>query len=238
MASGTLFGIRAKLPQSHFLISNQVHTLSWHALVAVCTFGPSLSISRLDPQSQSIQSVGVLIGSPSFIAGKLSLAFSVDCHVEPIGVHQLPLITLDLPSPISLRGGWASMAAVCASRGWNDSACATPHEWLYHDGGGNWACLRFQSEGRAVLLGHDHEYTDTYFGAAAKYFGEEETNLLADAPAWWANDLSLPPFGEWIGFIYGWDGQQWQRARYEKSDGFEKVGLLSSCSVHNLDELV
>jgi hypothetical protein len=129
------------------------------------------------------------------------------------------------------------MAAVCVSRGWNDLVYATSHEWLYHDGGGNWACLRFQSEGRAVLLGHDHEYSETYFGAAAEYFGEPETNLLADAPAWWAQDLSLPPFGEWIGFIYGWDGRQWQRARYEKSDGFEKVGLLSACSVNNQHEL-
>jgi hypothetical protein len=155
-----------------------------------------------------------------------------------MGVRPLPLISLNLPSPRSLRGGWAAKAAVCASRGWSDVVYATPREWLFHDGGGNWACLRFQSEGRAVLFGHDHEYSNTYFGAAAEYFDEPETNLLEDAPAWWAQDLSTPPFGEWIGFIYGWDGLKWQRANYDLSDGFENVGLLDSCSVSNLNDLL
>jgi len=144
---------------------------------------------------------------------------------------------MDLPNPTSLRGGWAAMAAVCASRGWGDSVYATDNQWLYHDGGGNWACLRFQDQGRAVLLGHDHEYSDTYFGAAAEYFGEEETNLLADAPEWWSLNLDPKPFGEWIGFIYGWDGRQWQRATYQVNDGFNSVGLLDACSVTSIEML-
>ena len=73
------------------------------------------------------------------------------------------------------------MAAVCRSRGWNDSVYATSNEWFYHDGGGNWCTLRFLAKHRAVLLGHDHEYSHTYFGTAADYFDEEETDLLADA---------------------------------------------------------
>lgn len=143
----------------------------------------------------------------------------------------MALVTLALPSPSSLRGGWAAMSAVCAARGWLDSAYATDAEWHYHDGGGNWACLRFLGEGRAVLLGNDHEYSDTYFREAATYFQEEETNLLADAPLWWSHDLRPSPHGEWFGFIYGWDSHRWQRASYEKSDGFNAVGLLSACSI-------
>jgi hypothetical protein len=149
----------------------------------------------------------------------------------------MPLISLDLPKPASLRGGWSAMAAVLAARGWNDFVYATSDQWLYHDGGGNWACLRFQDKGRAVLLGHDHEYSDTYFGAAAEYFDEEETNLLADAPEWWSLDLDPSPFGEWIGFIYGWDGQKWQRTAYEKDDGFASIGLLDDCSINGTKTL-
>ena len=149
----------------------------------------------------------------------------------------MPLITLDLPTPMSLRGGWAAMAAVLAARGWSRDIYATANQWLYHDGGGNWACLRFQDRGRAVLIGHDHEYSDTYFGEAAKYFEEEETNLLADAPDWWSLDLNPHPLGEWIGFVYGWEDNQWRRATYDKRDGFEQVGLLRACSKNNTELL-
>ena len=123
------------------------------------------------------------------------------------------------------------MAAVLAARGWDGDVYATPNQWLYHDGGGNWAGLRFQDQNRAVLLGHDHEYSDTYFGEVARYFEKEETDLLADAPDWWSRELDPPPLGEWISFIYGWDGHRWQRVAYGQHDGFEQVGLLRACSV-------
>lgn len=143
----------------------------------------------------------------------------------------MKLIQLDLPSPTEMRGGWAALAAVYAARGWKRDVYATSSQWLFHDGGGNWACLRFIEKDKAVLIGHDHEYSETYFGEAAKYFEEEETNLLAGAPEWWGKDLDPRPFGEWIGFIYGWDGTKWQRANYEKEDGFESIGLLNACSI-------
>ena len=149
----------------------------------------------------------------------------------------MPLIELDLPNPMSLRGGWAAMAAVLASRGWGSDVYATSNQWLYHDGGGNWACLRFQDKGRAVLLGHDHEYSETYFGEAARYFEEEETNLLADTPDWWSLNIDPKPIGEWVSFIYGWDGNRWQRAAYDKRDGFKQVGLLRACSISNTEVL-
>ena len=98
----------------------------------------------------------------------------------------MSLIELHLPHPDQLRNGWAVLAAVYAARGWGTDVYATPDEWLYHDGGGNWVCLRFKSSNQAVLIGHDHEYTETYFGEAAKYFEEYETDLLADTPDWWS----------------------------------------------------
>ena len=142
-----------------------------------------------------------------------------------------------MPTPYELRGGWAALAAVCAARGWDSEVYATDEQWIYHDGGGNWACLRFLTEGRAVLMGHDHEYSETYYGEAAKYFEEEETDLLSGAPDWWGSNLDPQPLGEWIGFVYGWDGHNWQRANYDVADGFEDVGLLSACSVGTIEVL-
>jgi hypothetical protein len=136
------------------------------------------------------------------------------------------LVTLDLPQPRRMRGRWAAFAAVCAARGWGDGCNADGPVWHFDDGGGNWADLHHVGAGRAVLIGNDHEYSDTYFDAAAEYFQEPETDLLAGAPAWWA-----PPAraaidrGEWVGFVYGYEDGVWRRAEYEVSDGFTSVGL-------------
>ena len=139
----------------------------------------------------------------------------------------MSLLTLDLPAPAALRPGWAALAAVHAARGWDDVR-ADARDWVYHDGGGNWACLRWLGGGRAVLFGHDHEYSETYWGAAAEFFGEPGTDLLAGAPVWWGADLAPPPEGEWVGFVYGWDGL-WRRAPYAAEDGFRSVGLVEAC---------
>lgn len=151
----------------------------------------------------------------------------------------MALIELDIPSPRALRGGWALMAAAFAARGWTGDTFATEREWFWHDGAGNWAAIRYLAPSRAILFGHDHEYSDTYFREAATYFEMEETDLLKDAPAWWGTDLSLPRFAEWIGFIYGWDGAVWRRVEYRPlagsddppDDGFQSVRLLDACSV-------
>lgn len=147
------------------------------------------------------------------------------------------LIDVDLPPPSRMRGGWAALAAVLASRGWDREVYAEPDQWLYHDGGGNWACLRFIERDKIILLGHDHEYSETYFGEAAKYFNEKETDLLNGAPGWWGSKLDPKPFGEWIGFVYGWNGRKWQRAGYDVQDGFEQVGLLRACSLTDTELL-
>ena len=143
----------------------------------------------------------------------------------------MSLVDIELPSPGLLKNGWAALAAVYASRGWLRDVYATADQWMFHDGGGNWACLRYVDKDQFLLLGHDHEYSETYYGEAATYFEEKETDLLAGAPDWWKTRLDLPPCGEWIGFVYGWNGRKWQRASYDLPDGFDQVGLLRACSM-------
>ena len=129
------------------------------------------------------------------------------------------------------------MAAIHAAEGWENSAYATEELWYYDDGGGNWACLRFTGSKQAVLFGHDHECSRTYFRNAAKEFGEKETNLLADAPDWWGNNIEPPEYGPYIGFIYGWDGHKWWRANYTENDGFKQVGLIRAISIFGRNSL-
>jgi hypothetical protein len=133
-------------------------------------------------------------------------------------------MTLDLPAPDRMRGQWAAVAAVCAATGSPDMAYADGARWHYDDAGGNWGDLVHLGPGRAVLLGNDHEYSETYFRDAATYFGEEETDLLAGAPAWWeAPVVEAMAREEWVGFVYGYDGT-WVRADYDLPDGFGSLG--------------
>jgi hypothetical protein len=147
------------------------------------------------------------------------------------------LTPVDLPAPIEMRGRWAAFAAVCAARGWADGCHATGSMWHFDDGGGNWADLHHLGGGRAVFVGHDHEYSETYHGAAAEYFGEQETNLLAGAPEWWAPPAERSMATQtWIGFVYGFDGARWSRVPYDPNDGFRNIGLpaLDDTACHQL----
>ncbi|MEJ2852675.1 MULTISPECIES: proteophosphoglycan 5 [unclassified Saccharothrix] len=136
------------------------------------------------------------------------------------------LVELDLPDPLRLRGRWAAFAAVCAARGWGDNCHADGHVWHYDDGGGNWADLHHLGGGRALLLGHDHEYSETYYANAAEYFEEEETDLLAGAPEWWYPPVrAVIDEGRWVGFAYGFEDGRWHRAPYDLDDGFDSVNL-------------
>jgi hypothetical protein len=137
----------------------------------------------------------------------------------------MTLVAVDLPAPDQLRGRWAADAAVNAAVGWADTCRADGRVWHFDDGGGNWCDLILLDGGRAVLQGNDHEYSETYFRYAATYFGEEETDLLAEAPEWWGAQLPPDVEGEWIGFIYGYENGSWQRAGYDLEDGFSSVGL-------------
>lgn len=134
--------------------------------------------------------------------------------------------SIELPDPMSMRGRWAAFAAVCAARGWGDSCRADGTVWHFDDSGGNWADLHHVGDGRAVLIGNDHEYSQTYYAEAAEYFGEDETDLLAGAPDWWAPPVvQARRSEEWVGFVYGFDRNGWQRAPYDLEDGFGSVGM-------------
>lgn len=149
----------------------------------------------------------------------------------PPGPPPGPPRAVDFPPPRALRPGWAALAAVCGARGWGATVGADGDTWRYDDGGGNWACLRRVGEGRWVLFGHDHEYSNTFFREAAAYFGEPETDLLAGAPAWWGERLQ-PPFADrWIGFVYGFEDGQWRRADYADDDGFAALDLAAAFSL-------
>ncbi len=176
----------------------------------------------------------LLMASTGIASALFARVFAKDSTHEE---EPVPLVTVDLPSPAALRGGWAALAAVFFSRGWTRWAHATPTEWLYDDGGGNWLVLRYKQRDQVVILGQDHEYSRTYFREAAEYFREEETDLLAGAPDWWSFDLDPLPHGNWVAFVYGWDGEKWQRAAYDKQDGFEQVGLRRGCSLEDTELL-
>jgi hypothetical protein len=136
----------------------------------------------------------------------------------------MSLESVDLPSIEVLKGRWAAYSAVMAALGYASGCIADGPHWHYDDGGGNFADLMLYSDGRAVLFGNDHEYSQTYFREAAAYFQEPETDLLAGAPSWWGDPL---PTGndQWIGFVYGFEAGSWRRAVYDLDDGFNSLGL-------------
>ena len=147
----------------------------------------------------------------------------------------MSLIELNIPTPLELRGRWSTLAAVYAAYGWNDVAHATETAWSYNDMGGNWVCLRFAGANKAVMVGHDHEYSRT----ALTKDTANESILLKDAPYWWIEHIYPSP--EKIGFIYGWENNKWQRASYTEEDGFDYAGLLHATSLrgrHSLSEAI
>lgn len=134
----------------------------------------------------------------------------------------MSLVPVDLPDLPDLRRRWAALAAVLAATGFERGCFAEERRWHYDDGGGNWADLVFVAEG-PVLLGNDHEYSETYFREAAAYFGEQETDLLAGAPDWWEQALAGRDPTDWVGFVYGYDEGRWWRAAYDRNDGSSSV---------------
>ncbi|MFD4138578.1 proteophosphoglycan 5 [Streptomyces sp. NPDC058572] len=136
------------------------------------------------------------------------------------------LVTLNLPAPEQLRGRWAACAAICAARGRGGTCWADGPGWHFDDSGGNWAEVHHLGAGRAVLIGHDHEYSETYYGPAADVFGEDGTDVLAAAPDWWRPVVErILDAKEYVGFVYGYDMDGWRRADYSAEDGFHSVGL-------------
>ena len=137
-------------------------------------------------------------------------------------------VELDLPAPDQLRPRWAAVAAVLGSVGYGSEDCRSDDgDWYYHDGGGNWCRLYRYADGRALLVGSDHEYSDTFYGEAAAYFERPETDLLAAGEPWWGDALGWHDRrdGQWVSFIYAFDGQRWRRAPYDLDDGFASLDL-------------
>ena len=121
----------------------------------------------------------------------------------------MPLKKVSIPAPAQLRAGWATLAAINAAySGTEDVAFAKNNDWFYDDQGGNWTCLRFTDDGKAVLFGYDHEYSTMSLTKNTS----DDSLLLKDAPEWWRDCISLDDSSDTIGFIYGWENNRWQRA--------------------------
>lgn len=149
----------------------------------------------------------------------------------------MSLVAVELDPPADLNHRWAALAATWAALGWSKDVYADGPRRHYHDGGGNWARMVLLPQGRAVLFGNDHEYSQTYWGAAAEYFQEPETDLLAGAPDWWAEVVGQHRDGgdgDWIGFVYAWSDGQWLRAAYDTDDGFASLGLPAATHAQTL----
>ncbi|MEU1485597.1 proteophosphoglycan 5 [Streptomyces sp. NPDC005752] len=138
----------------------------------------------------------------------------------------MSLVQLDLPHPTVMRGRWAALAAVQAAAGHGEQCRALWPLWHYDDGHGSWADLHHLDEGHAVLLGQDRNDSETFYAEASDFFEEPETDLLAGAPDWWEPPVRRVREAQlFLGFVYGFDGNIWQRAEYDLEDGFESVRL-------------
>ncbi|WP_116246461.1 hypothetical protein [Nocardiopsis sp. FIRDI 009] len=122
----------------------------------------------------------------------------------------------DLPPPHLLWARAATMAALAAL------GCRTPlaldgRILFYDDGGGNTWRLTWVEGNRAVLVGYDHECSDTL------ELLPDSLDLLRGAPDWlpweWVGGLEA---AEQAAFVYWWDGA-WGRTPYP--DDLEDDGL-------------
>ena len=89
------------------------------------------------------------------------------------------------------------------------------------DGSGDWFQLHRVDADRALLVGFDVEDTETFFGAAVSRFAaDNETDLLAGVPEWWADLVRTRHAGAFstdagydpVNIVCGWDGRQWTKA--------------------------
>ncbi|MFB7937985.1 hypothetical protein [Streptomyces sp. NPDC056049] len=130
-------------------------------------------------------------------------------------------IAIDLPPPDVLRHHWAVAAAVYAV-GFEDAKVgADGHRWVYGDGGGSWVVLTRLDGDRAVLVGNDRTYSETYFRFGAQN-GLGEVDLLAGLPAWAASGIPSDLVGP-VGFVYAYTDGCWWRASYDAADGFARL---------------
>lgn len=153
-----------------------------------------------------------------------------------------PLVPLDLPAPDAMGHGLAAEAVAHAAQGFGAKHVHVDQgDWWWDDGGGNWMKIFRFVDGRALLIGHDHEYSETYFAEAAEYFETAATDLLAGAPEWWTSlvrDKAARERMEWVGFAYGFETGEWWRAEYAADDGFDSLRppVIRERALENLRE--
>ncbi|MER6304762.1 hypothetical protein [Streptomyces sp. NPDC001657] len=118
--------------------------------------------------------------------------------------------TTYLPAPDVL---WSHAATLAA---WSAEQLLPVHNYRHdeaglrsEDVGNGWWALSWVEDGRAVLYGIDHDYSETVSLSPP-------LDLLADGPSWlpwqWLDEVIAG--GEEIGFVYWWDGRAWGRAPY------------------------
>ncbi|GAA3348025.1 hypothetical protein GCM10020358_64930 [Amorphoplanes nipponensis] len=129
------------------------------------------------------------------------------------------IIAVDLPAPGLLWTRWVTLAAALSALGHRDVWSVDDAGAHHDDGGGNWSHLTLVADGRAVLYGCDHEYSDT---TAA----DPPLDLLDGAPDWlpW-DDLLEHAATDQLGYVLWHDGTGWRRVDYP---GGEQDGLAQT----------
>jgi hypothetical protein len=120
-----------------------------------------------------------------------------------------------LPPLPDVWARWALIASVLPLADHGDILWVDDDGAHHDDGGGNWSQLVRLADGRGVLFGYDHEYSDTTNPNPA-------VDLLADAPPW-APLAALVPAAEddQLGYCYWWAESGWTRVDYDVADGLE-----------------
>lgn len=122
------------------------------------------------------------------------------------------------PSPELLWAHGGALAALVSGRAGSSGPLRLVGEALCFDDGGSsdWR-LAWCGRDRAVLLGYDRDSSDS------TRYDKRPVDFLAGAPDWlpldWIDDRR---FRENIGYVYWWDGQEWEHAPYPddwESDG-------------------
>jgi hypothetical protein len=95
------------------------------------------------------------------------------------------------------------------------------HGGRYVSGGGDWFQLHRVDAEHALLVGFDVDDTETRFAAAVHWLAaNDETDLLAGVPGWWADLVRTRHSGAFstdsgydpITIVCGWDGRGWTKA--------------------------
>ena len=130
---------------------------------------------------------------------------------------------VDLPDPDVLWARWGAFAATMTAAGYDDVYWCDAAGAHLDDHGGNWSRLVRVEGGRAVLFGHDHEYSDTTTASPP-------IDLLAGAPGWLPWDELLPHVdGYGLGYCYWWESAGWERVDYPGDPGDGLRQTIGAC---------